>query len=254
MDLQDKIILITGASSGIGKALAVALAKERCKLVLIARRIELLEELNRELQLTNDQLLVLKCDVTKKEEVKTAYESVKQKFGRVDVAILNSGVGYLVTPKNYNSKFAENTFGVNVLGIIYWIEQLLPEFLQRKNGTIVGVSSLADNRGYSGSGFYCASKAAVTNYLEGLRVELKPHGIKVVTVKPGFVKTPMTDQNKFKMPMLMSPEKAASIILAGIKKEKRVIQFPLPMVLLTRIVGLIPGRLYEWLAVKLKIS
>ncbi|MCL6096997.1 MAG: SDR family NAD(P)-dependent oxidoreductase, partial [Bacteroidetes bacterium] len=147
-----------------------------------------------------------------------------------------------------------NTFGVNVLGIIYWIEQLLPEFLQRKNGTIVGVSSLADNRGYSCSGFYCASKAAVTNYLEGLCVELKPHGIKVVTVKPGFVKTPMTDQNKFKMPMLMSPEKAASKILTGIKKEKRVIQFPLPMVLLTRIVGLIPGRLYEWLAVKLKIS
>lgn len=158
MDLQDKIILITGASSGIGKALAFALAKEQCKLVLVARRIELLEGLNRELQLTNDQLLVLKCDVTKKEEVNTAYESVKQKFGRVDIAILNSGVGYLVTPKNYNSKFAENTFGVNVLGIIYWIEQLLPEFLQRKNGMIVGVSSLADNRGYSGSGFIAQAK------------------------------------------------------------------------------------------------
>ena len=253
MDLLNKIILITGASSGIGRALAVALAKEQCKLVLVARRTDLLEDLKNELQMTNDYLLILKCDVTKKEEVKTAYESIKQKFGRVDVAILNSGVGYLVTPKNYNSKFAENTFGVNVLGIIYWIEQLLPEFLQRKNGTIVGVSSLADNRGYSGSGFYCASKAAVTNYLEGLRIELKPLGIKVVTVKPGFVKTPMTDQNKFKMPMLMSPEKAASRILAGIKKEKRVIQFPLPMVLLTRIVGLLPGRLYECLAGRMKV-
>ncbi len=254
MDLRDKIILITGASSGIGKALAVSLAKEKCKLVLLARRIDLLEQFKNELQLSNDQLLVLKCDVTKKEEVKTAYESVKQKFRRVDIAILNAGIGYLVTPKNYNSKFAENTFGVNVLGIIYWVEQLLPEFLQRKNGTIVGVSSLADNRGYSGSGFYCASKAAITNYLEGLSVELKPRGINVVTVKPGFVKTPMTAQNKFKMPMLMSPEKAASRILAGIKKEKRVIQFPLPMVLLTRIVGLLPGRLYEWLAVRLKIN
>ncbi len=254
MNLRDKIVLITGASSGIGKTLAVELAKEQSKLILVARRTELLEELKNELQLTNDQLLILKCDVSKKEEVKTAHESVKQKFGRVDVAILNAGVGYRVTPKNYDSKFAENTFGANVFGIIYWVEQLLPDFLCRQNGTIVGISSLADNRGYSGSGFYCASKSAVTNYLEGLRIELKPHGINVVTVKPGFVKTPMTAQNKFKMPMLMSPEKAALKILTGIKKEKRSIQFPLPMVLLTRIVGLLPGRMYEWLAVKSKIN
>lgn len=254
MELRDKIILVTGASSGIGKALVQELAKTRCKLVLIARRTDLLENMKHELQMTNDQLLILKCDVTKKEEVKTAHESIKQKFGRVDVAVLNAGVGYHVTTKNYNSKFAEDTFGVNVLGIVYWIEQLLPDFLSRRAGTIVGVSSLADNRGYSGSGFYCSSKAAVTNYLEGLRVELKPHGIKVVTVKPGFVKTPMTDQNKFKMPLLMAPEKAARIILEGIKKEKRLIQFPLPMVLLTRIIGMLPGRVYEWLATHTKVN
>ena len=251
MDIQGKIILITGTSSGIGKALVSKLSKEKCKLVLVARRIELLEQLKNELHMTEEHTLILKCDVTKKEEVKTAYNLIKQKFGSVDVAIFNSGVGYLVTPKNYNSKYAENTFGVNVLGIIYWIEQLLPEFLQRKNGTIVGVSSLADNRGYSGSGFYCASKAAVTNYLEGLCVELKPHGIKVITVKPGFVKTPMTDQNKFKMPLLMSADDAASKIIEGIKKEKRIIQFPWQMVLLTRVVGIIPSAAYEWLASKL---
>lgn len=254
MNLRDKIILITGASSGIGKALAIKLAREQCKLILAARRTDLLEELKKELQLPDDRVLISKCDVSKKEEVKSAHESIKQKFGRVDVAVLNAGVGYRVTPKNYDSKFAENTFGANIFGIIYWVEQLLPDFLNRKEGTIVGVSSLADNRGYSGSGFYCASKAAVTNYLEGLRVELKPLGVKIITVKPGFVRTPMTDKNKFKMPLLMHADKAAHIIIEGIKKEKRLIQFPLPMVWLTRLVGLLPGRLYEWLAVKLKIS
>lgn len=254
MELRDKIFLITGASSGIGYALAVELAKEQCRLALVARRIELLEDLKKKLQITNDRLLFLRCDVTKKDEVKSAYELIKHKFGRIDVAILNAGVGYHVTPKNYNSEYAEDTFSVNFFGIVYWIEQLLPDFLSRKEGTVVGVSSLADNRGYSGSGFYCASKAAVTNYLEGLRVELKPHEIKVITVKPGFVKTPMTAQNKFKMPMLMAPEKAARIIVDGIKKEKRIIQFPAPMVWLTRIVGLLPGRIYEWLAVTFKIN
>ena len=126
--------------------------------------------------------------------------------------------------------------------------------MNNKNGIIVGVSSLADHRGFSGSGFYCASKSAASIYLEGLRVELKPYNIKVITVKPGFVKTPMTDQNKFKMPLLMPAEKAADIIIAGIEKEKRIIQFPLPMVLLTRLVGLIPGGLYEWLASKAKVQ
>lgn len=189
----------------------------------------------------------MKCDVSKKEEVVSAYNKIKEKFGKVDVAILNAGVGHRVTVENYNSHFAEETFGANIFGIVYWVEQLLPDFVQRKEGVIAGVSSLADNRGYSGSGFYCASKAAASIYLEGLRIELKRYGIKVITVKPGFVKTPMTDQNEYKMPMLMTAEKAAYIIIDRIKKEKRVIQFPWQMVLISRLVGLLPGSLYEWL-------
>lgn len=253
MDFKSKIVLITGASSGIGKALALDFAKENCKLILLARRVELIHEYKLELNLPEGNLLVLKCDVSKKEEVAAAYQTIKESFGGVEVAILNSGVGHTVTVKNYNSAFAEETFAVNLFGIIYWVEQFLPDFVKNKNGIIVGVSSLADNRGFSGSGFYCASKAAVSIYLEGLRVELKRYGIKVITVKPGFVKTPMTDQNKFKMPLLMEPEQAAQIIINGIKKRKSVIQFPWQMVLLTRLVGLLPGKLYEWLAGKTKM-
>ncbi|MDP3580521.1 MAG: SDR family NAD(P)-dependent oxidoreductase [Ignavibacteria bacterium] len=253
MTFDGKTVLITGASTGIGKAIAQRLLKQNCNLILIARRAELIEQYLRESPITNNQPLVLRSDVSKKEEVAVAYEQIKQKLGGVDIAILNSGVGRNVTVETYNSKDAEDTFGANVFGIIYWVEQLLPDFLKKKNGVIAAVSSLADNRGFSGSGFYCASKAAATTYLEGLRVELKPHNIKVITIRPGFVRTPMTDQNNFKMPLLMEPEKAAEIILCGIEKEKRVIQFPWQIYLATRIIGALPGRVYEWLAGKAKV-
>ena len=253
MDFNNKVVLITGASTGIGKAIAQELINEKCKLVLLSRRTKLIEEYLRQSPITNNQPLIMKCDVSNKNEVANAYKQIIEKFGKVDVAILNAGVGHTVTIENYNSQFAEETFGANIFGIVYWVEQLLPDFVKRKEGVIVGVSSLADNRGYSGSGFYGASKAAASIYLEGLRVELKRFGIKVITVKPGFVKTPMTDKNEFKMPLLMKPDKAAHIIIDGIKKEKRVIQFPWQMVLLTRLVGLLPGSLYEWLAYKTKM-
>lgn len=253
MNLNDKIILITGASTGIGKALAERISKERCKLILTSRRIELLEELKRSLKVGDGNILALKCDVSVKNEVEETFKIIKDKFGCIDVAILNAGTGHNMKPEDYDSKYADEIFSTNILGMIYWIEQLLPDFLKKNNGTIVGVSSLADNRGYSGSGFYCASKAAASIYLEGLRVELKPYNIKVITVKPGFVKTPMTDKNNFSMPFLMPVEKAARIIVDGIKKEKRIIQFPLQTVFLTRLVGLLPGSFYEWLAGKVKV-
>ena len=161
MNFENKVVLITGASSGIGKAIVLQLLKENCKLILIARRIELLEELVNQSQITSNRPLLIKCDVSKKDEVASAYKVIKEKFGSVDIAIMNSGVGHTVTVDNYDSRFAEETFGANVFGIIYWIEQLLPVFVKNKKGMIVGVSSLADNRGFSGSGFYCASKSTL---------------------------------------------------------------------------------------------
>lgn len=244
MDFNNKTILLTGATSGIGKALTNELSKENCRLILCARRIDLLEKLKIEFK-ANAKIFTYKCDVSNKNEVDAVYELIKKELGQIDVAILNAGIGYRTTIENFDSKYAEETFGVNVFGLIYWIEKLLPDFLKRKEGMIIGVSSLADNRGYSGSGFYCASKSAATIFLEGLRVELKSYGIKVITVKPGFVKTPMTDKNEFWMPFLMLPEKAAKIILSGIKKEKRIIQFPIPTVFFSRLIGCLPSCLYE---------
>lgn len=248
MDLSGKTILITGASSGIGRAIASKLSGENVNLILTARRINLLEEIKEEDKTKKCSYLLLQCNVSNKNDVAAAYTEIKDKFGSVDLAILNAGAGHYMNVRNYNSQFAEKIYSTNLLGMIYWIEQFLPDFLERKSGIIAGVSSLADNRGYSGSSFYTSSKAAVTNYLEGLRVELNPYGVKVITIRPGFVETPMTSGNKFKMPFLMTAEKTADIIIDGIKKEKRVIQFPWQMVLLTSIVGMLPGWLYELLA------
>ena len=243
MDFDNKVVLITGASTGIGRALAVELSKNNVRLALIARRENLLSEIAPE----NKNIIRIKCDVSDKDQVVNAYAEIIEKFGKVDIAILNAGFSVRMTAEDYNSELAEKIYGANVFGIIYWVEQLLPQFMKRKEGMIVGISSLADTKGYSKSGFYSSSKAAVTIYLEGLSSELRKYNLKVISVRPGFVRTPMTDKNEFEMPLLMEPEKAAGIILRGIKKEKRKIQFPWQFVLLTWLVRFVPNSVFEFL-------
>lgn len=248
MQLNGKTILLTGASTGIGAALVPLLAKENCRLVLLARRKELIDEIVSSLNESNSEILTLQCDVSIKENVIDSFNRVKEKFGDVNVAILNAGVGFRGSVKDFDSSKAEATFGVNVLGLIYCVEQLLPSMMKKKEGIIAGVSSLADNRGFAGSGFYCGSKAAASTFLESLRVELVDYNVKVITIKPGFVKTPMTDKNEFKMPFLMDSDKAAQIILKGLKKEKKVIQFPFATVLGSKFIGTLPVYFYDYLS------
>ncbi|MGB5848810.1 MAG: SDR family NAD(P)-dependent oxidoreductase [Ignavibacteriaceae bacterium] len=250
MDFKDKVILITGASTGIGKAIVKMLAEENCSLALLARRGELLDELAGQIKTKNPSIKTYVCDVAKPDEVKKVFTEIREHFKKVDIAILNAGVGSKSSAEDYNYENAKKTFDVNVLGIVNCVENLLPDFIKRKAGMIVGVSSLADSRGWQGSGFYCASKAAATILLENLKVELQPFNVKVITVKPGFVETPMTGKNKFPMPFLMSAEKAAKIIIGGIKKEKRIIQFPLPSVLGAKFMRIVPEFLFEYISIK----
>lgn len=248
MTFDEKNILITGASSGIGKALAESLAKHKCNLVLLSRRKDLIDEIAKQSN-GSANIITIKCDITNKEEVREAFEIVKTEYGsrRIDIAILNAGISRRADIKEFNSSEAEKIMNTNVLGIIYCAEYLIQDFILRKSGTIVGVSSLADSRGFPNSGFYSASKAAATKILESLRLELKPYNVKVITVKPGFVRTPMTDKNEFKMPFLMDADKAAQIMIKGIEKEKSVVQFPFPTALGSKILSVLPNKIYDFL-------
>ena len=247
MNFTNKVVLLTGASSGIGYSLAKSLPKENCSLALLSRSKNTLDELVTDIKNDGAKALSYKCDVGNLDEVKHAFERIKNDFGRIDIAILNAGVSHRADVKNYSVEIARNIFDVNVFGIINFVEQLIPDFIQRKEGMIVGVSSLAEARGFPKSGFYNASKSAASLMLESLRVELKPYNIKVLTVKPGFVRTPMTDKNDFQMPFLMDVDKAAKIIIDGIKKEKHIIQFPLTTVIGSKIIKLLPDWLFDYL-------
>lgn len=248
MILTGKNVVITGASSGIGKALAFRFAKEGCSLVLLARRIEELESIAQEVSKYHVIVKIYKCDVSNKEEVEKVFIQIKKFFSSIDILALNAGVSFRTDVRKDESAKAIQTFAVNVLGMIFCANQVIPDFIQAKKGMIVGVSSLAESRGFPRSGFYCASKAAASTYLESLRVELKKFNVKVLTVKPGFVKTPMTDKNEFDMPFIIPVKKAAQIIIEGIKKEKKIIQFTLGAVLGIKILKLLPNWLFDRIA------
>jgi short-subunit dehydrogenase len=247
MDFKNSVVLITGASSGIGYQLAKDLAKEGAQLALLSRRTDLLVSLTEALT-SITKVKYYKCDVTLKNEVAESFSQIKTDFGKIDIAILNSGVGFRSSVLDYKSEDAEKTFNANVLGAVYCIEQLLPDYISEKRGFIVGISSLGDGKGFPKSGFYSASKAAFTILLESLRIELKKYNVKVITVKPGFVKTAMTDKNEFEMPFLMSGEKASKIIIDGLKKDKRIIEFPFGTTLGAKILRMMPTKWFEYLA------
>ncbi len=250
MNFNNKVILITGASSGIGKELALRFAKEKCKLVLIARRVELLDALREQVENYGSELLTIKCDVTKKDEVKKAVGLTLEKFNRIDGAILNSGVGIKQSFADFDSSIGEQTFAVNYFGIVYFLNELLPILKKQKSGFVAGMSSLADTRGFPVSGFYCSSKAAVTSLLESLKAEYKPFNVKIISIHPGFIKTPMTDKNDFSMPYLMDVEKAVNIIFNNLKKEKKVIRFPWQMAVLTGFLKRMPDSWFQKIADK----
>lgn len=245
MNNQNENVVIIGASQGIGEALVKEYAKSGSNLVLLSRNEKAIEQLSCAIE-QNANCFYRKCDVTVKDDVRYGIEFALEKLGSIDVLIINSGVG----GPNWMDDFSADEFikvtEVNTFGIAYALEYIIPLMKKQGYGTVAGVTTLADVRGYAGSSSYSASKAAASILLEAARVELKKDNIAVVTVRPGFVKTAMTDKNEFTMPFIMQPDKAARIIKKGIEKRKSIVQFPFPIVSVTRLVKFLPNWLFDW--------
>ncbi len=240
------VVVITGASSGIGAAVAVELARLRAaKVGLLARRLEKLEQVASDVRAAGGEALPVACDVVDAAGVQAAVDRVRQEFGPIDIAIANAGIGEPLPVRKFTAEKFARTMRINVEGAANLYAAVLPEMLERHSGQIVGVSSVARWRGLPRSASYSASKAALTTMLESMRLELRPLGVAVTAVHPGFVVTPMTEQNAFKMPFLMGVEKAAKITTRGILKRKRDVNYPWPTVLAIRLARLMPDWLYD---------
>jgi short-subunit dehydrogenase len=240
MSFTNQVAVITGASSGIGWELAKTLAREKCKVGLVARRQEKLESLANEIRQTGGTAALASADVGDRGKTLSAIRHVSAQLGPVDLLIANAGVGMptLLNPSNVPD--IEEMFRVNVLGVVYAIEAVLPDMLERRRGHLAAVSSLAAYKGLPGESGYSASKAAVNVYMEGLRIHLRGRGIVVTTICPGFVRTPMTAVNQFHMPWLLEADEAARRVVRALRRRRKLYNFPWQMNLLMKLTRWLP--------------
>lgn len=243
MSFVGQVAIITGASSGIGWALAQTLAAEGCKVGLVARRREQLAALAGEIEKHGGTTAFAVADVAEREQTAAAIREVAARLGPVDLLIANAGVGAPTTIEPFNVGDIEKMFRVNLLGVVYSLEAVLPQMLERRRGHLAAISSLAAYKGLPGESGYTSSKAAVNVFMDGLRVQLRSKGIAVTTICPGFVKTPMTEVNEFKMPWLLTAEEAARRIVRALKRKRKVYNFPWQMALFMKLARWAP----DWL-------
>ncbi|HXH38188.1 MAG TPA: SDR family NAD(P)-dependent oxidoreductase, partial [Thermoanaerobaculia bacterium] len=235
--------IITGASSGIGAALARELARRGWTIALLARRGDLLDALVKELPA---QSVALPCDVTDAGAVRDAVNRGQEALGGpFDLAVANAGVGIPSHASKFNLADAELMMQVNILGMFNLFDAVIPSMIERRSGRFAGIASLAGLRGLPTSSVYSATKAAMQAFLEASRVDLLQYGVGVTTVNPGFIITAMTEKNRFKMPFLMKVDDAARVIADGIERGKRVVEFPRPMSLLMRVARLLPAAVWD---------
>ncbi len=236
-----KNIWITGASSGIGKALAIKFANEGWQVAASARRENLLKELSN--QYSNIQSFPL--DVTDSDKCKSVFKDIVEKFENIEICVFGTGIHDPQSEKKFNLEKIKKIMEVNFFGTMNSINSVYDYFAQRKVGQISIISSVAGYRGLPAAGAYCASKSALTSFAESLHFEMKKKNVRVSLISPGFIKTPMTDQNDFPMPMIKSPEFAADQIYNGlIKKSGFEIHFPKVFTFFMKFLRILPNSIY----------
>ncbi len=244
---------MTGASSGIGEGIALAIAKQGARLGLLARREDLLNRLVDICKGLTGDAIALPADVTDPKAVADAVGRLRQTFGPIDILIANAGIGgNNAETRDLEPEAVRRVIEINLLGAAYSVHAVLPQMLERGQGQLVAISSLAGFRGLPKSAAYSASKAGMTAFFESVRLDVKDKGIDVTIIQPGFIKTPLTAGRQNKMPFLMELDDAMPFFLRAIEKRKKFSAFPWQLASFVRLGKIMPAFIYDRIAGRAK--
>jgi short-subunit dehydrogenase len=250
VEWREKVVLITGASSGIGRTLAAELGGRGARLGLLARRADVLEEIVGEVEKAGGRALALPADVRDAGAVRSMADRLRAELGPIDVLVANAGVGATTDAKELRADEVAEVININLLGAVNSAVAVMPEMVARGRGQLVAISSLAAYRGLPKSGAYCASKAALSAFFESLRLDLRDTGVDVTIIHPGFIKTALTADRHAQMPYLMELQDATRKIVRAIEARKKSYAFPWQLASIVRFGMLLPISLYDRIAVR----
>jgi short-subunit dehydrogenase len=246
MNWHGTTIFLTGASSGIGEGLALALAKKGAVLGLVARREEMLRELAERCGKSGGLARAYPADVCDESQVAEAFQGFISEFGTIDILIANAGIGGNdESTRTYHPPSVKKVVDVNLMGAVNAVHAVLPKMLEQRHGQLVAISSLAGFRGLPRSAAYSASKAAMTAFFESVRLDVKRKGIDVTIIQPGFIRTPLTAARASKMPYLMELEDAIPHFIKAIEKRKKFAAFPWQLATIVRAGKFMPAWMYD---------
>jgi short-subunit dehydrogenase len=251
MDTQGtngRIAWIVGASSGIGRALALRLVRDGYRVAASARRAEELEALSAE---AGGAIRAYPLDVTEGPAVAATLAAVEAEMGPVSLAVLAAGAYVREKPSRFEASALRQMIDLNLMGTAHCLEAIIPRMVERASGRIAVVASVSGYTGLPGGGIYGATKSALITLCEAMYPELRRKGVKLSIINPGFVKTPLTDSNDFPMPFLITAEAAADRIAAGLATDRFEIAFPRRMVLSLKFLRLLPYPLNFWVTARM---
>ena len=246
---KNKVVFLTGASSGIGEGIAVEIAKRGAIVGMLARREEFLKQISDKIEQNGGTARFFAVDVTDAKAVAEAAQNLRKEFGEIDILIANAGIGgNNAETRNLNAEAVAKVININLLGAVNAVAAVLPSMLENESGQLVAVSSLAGIRGLPKSAAYSASKAGMTAFFESVRLDVQHKGVDVTIIQPGFIKTPLTSGRGAKMPFLMELEDSIPHFLNAIEKRKKVVAFPWQLATLVRAARIFPAWLYDKIA------
>jgi len=237
-----KTALVTGGSTGIGLALVRALVKRGVRVAVNARSEDKLRAIAEEL---GDRVIILPADVADPAKAQEVVREAHARLGSLDLVVANAGTGRPVHGSKMKVEAITHVLQLNVIGACATVAAAVEPMVAQGRGHIVGITSVAANRGLPTSAAYSGSKAGFSVFLESLRVDLRRTGVRVTEIRPGFVDTPLTKKNRFKMPWLMDADRAAELILRAVERERKVYTFPWQMAAVSWLMRQLPNAIWD---------